>query len=72
MSRVDKPIWVDVTGWYGHGHGLAFSNPRKPTPVTRVDGCDVPPPEINSELEFTMLNHTTPLPLPQMRMWDDS
>src|SRR5882757_829623 len=42
MSRVDKPIRVEVTGGYGHGHGLVFSNPRKTrTRDTGVTGCDV-------------------------------
>ena len=36
MSRVCKPVWVEVTGGHGHGHGLKFQTPEKPVPVMWV------------------------------------
>ena len=37
MQQVCKPIWVQATGAYRHGHGLGFSNPP-PTHTHDVGG----------------------------------
>ena len=43
MSRVYKPIRVEVTGGYGYGYGFAFSYPRKTrTRDTGVTGVMCP------------------------------
>ena len=38
MSRVYKPIRVEVTGCHGYGYGFQIWTLEKPVPVTRVDG----------------------------------